>query len=110
MPHRTKIATCCYCGMRAALVLRGRERHELACASCGAPLHDLKMLRADAVETRPAAPRRPTPSAAKKARKRPAQRPCKKSETYREKPRKRRKSTARWLLEEAFDALEDIFD
>ena len=41
-----KIATCCYCGTRAALVLTGRDRHELACSSCGAPLHDLKMLKA----------------------------------------------------------------
>ena len=41
-----KIATCCYCGTRAALVLRGSKRHELACSSCGAPLHDLKRLPA----------------------------------------------------------------
>ena len=41
-----KIVTCCYCGTRAALVLRGRDRHELTCSACGAPLHDLKMLRA----------------------------------------------------------------
>jgi hypothetical protein len=39
-----KIATCCYCGTRAALVLRGNDRHELSCSSCGAPLHNLKML------------------------------------------------------------------
>jgi hypothetical protein len=32
-----KIATCCYFGTRAALVL-DRARHELACSSCGAPL------------------------------------------------------------------------
>lgn len=38
-----KIATCCYCGTRAVLVL-DRVRHELACAGCGAPLHDLKSL------------------------------------------------------------------
>ena len=40
-----KIATCCYCGTRAALILRGKERHELACSTCGAPLHEMKMLR-----------------------------------------------------------------
>ena len=40
----TKITTCCYCGSRAALVLRGKERHELSCGSCGAPIHTLKML------------------------------------------------------------------
>ena len=47
-----KIATCCYCGTRAALKLGGSVQHELACSSCGAPLHDLKMMpvqrRADA--------------------------------------------------------------
>ena len=63
----TKIATCCYCGTRAALVLSGRERHELACSNCGAPLHDLKMLpkRADAGAGRTSAstatPARPKP-------------------------------------------------
>ena len=39
-----KVATCCYCGTRAALVLGGKGRHELSCASCGAPLHDLKQM------------------------------------------------------------------
>ena len=28
-------------------VLTGRDRHELACSNCGAPLHDLKMLKAE---------------------------------------------------------------
>lgn len=40
----TRIATCTYCGTRAALVLKGDTRHELACQTCGAPLHDLKKL------------------------------------------------------------------
>jgi hypothetical protein len=39
-----KIATCCYCGARAALTLGGDVQHELACASCGAPLHELKQM------------------------------------------------------------------
>jgi hypothetical protein len=42
-----KVATCCYCGTRAVLTLAGRGRHELACRSCGAPLGELKRLRAD---------------------------------------------------------------
>ncbi len=93
-----KIATCCYCGTRAALVLKGRDRHELACSSCGAPLHDLKMLRADH-DGRPGLVKAsrvrgaPEPSRARKAKK-----------------PKRRKSLARWALEEAWDAFEDIFD
>ena len=47
MGYPTKIATCCYCGTRAALVLSGKTRHELACSSCGAPLHELKKLPCD---------------------------------------------------------------
>ena len=47
MGYPTKIATCCYCGTRAALVLTGKHRHELSCSGCGAPLHDLKMLPKD---------------------------------------------------------------
>ena len=43
----TKIATCCYCGTKAALVLRGQDKHELTCSNCGAPLRSLKMLRKD---------------------------------------------------------------
>ena len=30
-----KVATCCYCGTKAALVLRGKDSHELSCGSCG---------------------------------------------------------------------------
>ena len=47
MPQSSKIATCCYCGSRAALVLKGKVRHELACSNCGAPLHEMKMLRTE---------------------------------------------------------------
>lgn len=36
MTHGTKVATCCYCGTKAALVLRGEKRHELTCSSRGA--------------------------------------------------------------------------
>lgn len=43
MTYPTKIATCCFCGSKAALTL-GEGRHELACAQCGAPLHDLKQI------------------------------------------------------------------
>ena len=39
-----KIATCCYCGTRAALKLSGEVQHELACSSCGAPLHEIKQM------------------------------------------------------------------
>ena len=107
MPHTPKIATCCYCGARAALVL-GEGRHELACASCGAPLHDLKRLPVEAVERHRDNPRLPArapePEAVSHAKpaRRPPPRPAK--------TRKKRKSFTRWLVEEAFDAIEDIFD
>ncbi len=117
MPHGTKIATCCFCGTRAALVLTGRDRHELSCSACGAPLHNLKMLRSDAVEkgsrkgARTARPhaRSPVPTYAgtddladweRKALGAPP----------RNRKKKRRKSLTKRFFEEAFDVIEDIFD
>lgn len=91
-----KIATCCYCGTRAALSLRGKERHELACSTCGAPLHEMKMLRTDRVEAR--APVRRAP-----VRRSEHQRPVSKRK-YPKKSFKRR------IAEELWDAAEDLFD
>ncbi|MCT8159857.1 hypothetical protein [Pseudoruegeria sp. SHC-113] len=98
MPHPTKIATCCYCGTRAALVLTGQERHELACSGCGAPLHNLKVMpvakpSADLHHQRPL---HAQPSYHK------SKKPKKKN--------KKKKSPARKLFSEAFDLLDDIFD
>ena len=81
-----------------------QARHELACASCGAPLHDLKMIPVKQAP-RPAVTHQKVVSHPKPvARKTP-----KKS-----KPIKRRKS---WfgerfkdLAEDLFDVVEDIFD
>ncbi|WP_371054488.1 hypothetical protein [Rhodosalinus sp. K401] len=126
MPHATKIATCTYCGTRAALVLRGDTRHELSCAACGAPLHDLKMLRADAVEARGGRPAQPARAASRPASRGPGARGVtppahwermrdghddrpRRKKTSR-KARKKRKGFMRKALEEAFDVLEDIFD
>lgn len=98
MGYPQKIVTCCYCGTRAALVLKGKTRHELACSSCGAPLHDLKMLPKartgprETVDRRPPQPQRPVRT--------------KKPAPY----RRRRKGLLREVFEEAFDFLEDIFD
>ena len=87
----TKIATCCYCGTRAALRLRGKQRHELACGSCGAPLRDLKMLPVPERVTAPAAtPTHPAP-------RRPA-------------PRRKLGRLASKLWDEVWDEIEDIFD
>ena len=76
-------------------MLTGRDRHELACSSCGAPLHDLKMLpkkkQGDRELVRPSAIRnRPKP-----------------------KKRKKQKSKARRffdMFDDAFDLIEDILD
>ncbi len=92
-----KIATCCYCGTRAALTLRGKERHELACSNCGAPLHEMKMLRSDAVGdrelVRPSPIRSEPPKYDRKRRK-----------------KKKTKSLSRRFMEEVWDVAEDIFD
>lgn len=100
----TKIATCCYCGTKAALVLRGNERHELACGNCGAPLKALKMLPTSAapVETSPARP-------AKQSKRKP---PKKREEKYVSRPKKRRKtkSFGKRMFAELWDVIEDVVD
>ncbi|MCA0905311.1 hypothetical protein LCM27_02745 [Ruegeria marisrubri] len=93
MSGPSKIATCCYCGTRAALVLRGKERHELSCSSCGAPLHDLKML-----PKRKAAPAKTVRSAVSHA-------PLRKTRR-----KKKKKSMFSRVFDEAWDVIEDIFD
>lgn len=100
MAYPTKIATCCYCGTRAALLLTGEERHELACSSCGAPLHDMKMLKKVRVQDNETLGRH----RAVDHRRYDAQ----KYERF--KPKKRRKGLLAKFAEEAFDILEDIFD
>ncbi len=94
----TKVGTCCYCGVKAALVLRGKERHELSCQSCGAPLHAMKIL-----------PQRDTPVKARKAvSHRP--RPQKYDDHVKPGKRKKRKSFKKRLWDEVWDVVEDIFD
>lgn len=103
MPAR-KIATCCYCGTRAALVLRGNDRHELSCSSCGAPLHDMKML--------PIAPEQAAAPTARPARHRP-EKPARETRyTQPKRPKKSRKtkSLGRKVAAELWDFIEDIFD
>lgn len=100
MHRSTKLATCCYCGTRAALVLN-EGRHELVCVACGAPLHKLKSLPVHHDREPAALPpgnrgRKPDHAACKPPRPRKAP--------------KRRKSRTRWFLEEAFDLIEDILD
>ncbi len=99
-----KVGTCCYCGTRAALVLAGDKYHELSCASCGAPLHKLKMLPKTAgTVTAPAAtPTRPAPL--KPVKKRVAK--------QRNKPKNTPKIRylGHKIFDEIWDVVEDIFD
>lgn len=96
MPHLTKIATCCYCGTRAALVLKGHERHELACSGCGAPLRELKampVLQQQIPDNRAVG------------------RPCsRRPKAAKKKKKAKRKNGLRYFAREAFDFLEDVFD
>ena len=100
MTTPNKIATCCYCGTRAALVLSGTERHELACSACGAPLHDLKILKS----AHPGHRELVKPGKGKKYGSYEAPKQSKK------KKKKKKQGFAEWFMEEAWDALEDIFD
>ena len=87
---QTKIATCNYCGTRAALVLKGKERHELSCSACGAPLHDLKRMPMD--------------------KEKPAKHYGGDASYKKPKKSKYKKKKKKSFLYEAFDLLEDIFD
>ncbi len=91
------VATCCYCGTRAALNLaEAGARHELACSNCGAPLSQLKNLRTDAA---------PAPSAPKRAAPAPDRDPPRK------KKRPPRREKRRWgLRKRLFDLAEEAFD
>lgn len=104
MHRNTKVATCCYCGTRAALVLDA-GRHELACQGCGAPLHELKAMpmRSDTPRKRDNGAGGPyyRSSEFEHARRR--------AKPKNRKPKKK-KSKTKWFLEEAFDLIEDIFD
>ncbi|MEM9853742.1 MAG: hypothetical protein AAF841_04735 [Pseudomonadota bacterium] len=100
----TKIATCCYCGTRAALVLTGTKRHELACSACGAPLHNLKMLP----KSRSKAHRDLVkPSGGRPAQGQPASRDERRQKG---KKHKKKKGFGRMLMGEIFDVIEDIID
>lgn len=110
-----KIATCCYCGTRAALILRGDDRHELSCAACGAPLREMKAVPCETKargKARPGLARRPAPhpydlryednEVRRRAEYEAARQPMRR--------RKKRKPLFRKALEEIWDVVEDILD
>jgi hypothetical protein len=103
MVTSTKIATCCYCGTRTVLALRGTDRHELSCARCAAPLARMKMLpvRAEKAAPRPASRVMPAAVAVRSRQTSPAPAPRK---------RQRRNGRARRIWAEIWDEIEDIFD
>lgn len=108
MHHSTKIATCSYCGTRQTLVLTARKGHELACSACGAPLHEMKWLRADRdTDGTRRSPTRPAPHGHGLRR---DDRPDASRKHRRKKQKKRRKGLLRDVFEEASDVIEDIFD
>ena len=82
-------------------MLRGRERHELACSSCGAPLHELKQIPARDKPDRERVRVVEVPVYKDK--------PSKPRKKYPKKPKKRKSWTKR-LASEVFDVIEDIFD
>lgn len=86
-------------------MLKGKDRHELACASCGAPLHDMKMLRKDR-----AGPRDLVQPSRVRTEPEPKRKKPKKHKTPKSYRRKRRKGLMSKIFEEAFDVIEDIFD
>jgi hypothetical protein len=98
----TTIASCCYCGTRAALVLSA-DRHELCCSSCGAPLHNMKRLKEDAEH--PSAKVKTSKAKKVKSAKYAYGKPDKVK-----KKKKKSKSLTKKLFGEAFDIIEDIFD
>ena len=109
-PAGRKIATCCFCGTRAVLIL-DRDRHELSCANCGAPLHDLKSFPQPTDKTRK---KRHTPVTERRL-------PRARQDARQDKPprgraagarpaKKRRKPVFKRLWEELWDEIEDIFD
>ena len=87
--HTQKIATCCYCGSRTILQLTARDGHELACGSCGAPIHEMKPLRKQKVS-------KPKDAA--------------RSKHDRKKPKKKKRSGLWQMLEEVIDVVDDIID
>ncbi len=103
--HTTKIATCCYCGTRAALVF-DKTLHELTCSACGAPLHNMKSL-----PERTGKNARISPSVQQSATIRHEYTPeYAKKFSKRRKKKKKFSKFNRKIMGKIWDAVEDIFD
>lgn len=99
-----KVATCCYCGTKAALVLTGKVSHELSCGTCGAPLSKMRMLPKQAEAA--AAPRS---TALRPSR---FEQPCTREKMKRIKLKKKSKIRylGRKIFSEIWDVVDDILD
>lgn len=121
------IATCCYCGARSVLCLSSGAQRELACPQCGAPVRNLKPLKAraapaakrspDAAHTvrrgappKPARDRCDAPKPARARKRKDRDHPKRRPER---RPKRRPMSWSRMLsegLDEIADVFEEIFD
>lgn len=81
-----------------------KGRHELSCASCGAPLRQMKMLVKPAAIVRPAVTHQPQVRQFAVAAKPTKQIAVKSKQT------KKRKAWFKDWAEDVFDLVEDIFD
>ncbi len=98
MPN-TRIATCCYCGTRAALEVSSSGRHELVCSSCGAPLSKIEAVQAQ------------TQTVSQKDQKSRELDLVDLAERFFEgKSTKKKKSKPKKAVKGIFDFIEDIFD
>ncbi|QIE44034.1 hypothetical protein G5B38_18255 [Pseudohalocynthiibacter aestuariivivens] len=107
-----KIATCCYCGTRAALVIRSEGRHELSCAACGAPLREMKAMPVGGGATRDLRTIYPAFEARRHKRDK-AKRDSEHHADQHGRGSKRRNSGMHFIreaIEEVWDTLEDVFD
>ena len=128
MTTPTKIATCSYCGTRVALVMKLDARHELTCSACAAPLDDLTLFQPNpaADQKHPVlreSPNKPVglpPTQSKQVWRdddddedrddKDRRNSSKKLKKQKKKSKKRRKSLTERFLEDAKDAIEDLFD
>lgn len=107
-----KIATCSYCGTRAALIF-DEGQHELVCRACGAPLHEIKSMPQSPDKKK----KKYSPGTSERQRMRQEAeaevrgewrgRPAKPSKRTSRKPRK---GLGRRVFEELWDVVDDIFD
>ena len=101
-----KIVTCCYCGTRAALVLKGDQKHALACSSCGAPITQMKHLKKSAPVSDPAT------AGGYHVSSQAYGLPHVAKSTKPSKPKKKKHKAKKSykMFKEVFDLIEDIFD